>query len=103
MIIRMRIVELTYLEDASVFESVVGVLGFEIQLHELRTCPGARHYHLKKPGHVGTLEATWWPKARRFWLQIHAKRGAPWQEACIAEIERRFNIGAHEPPNLSDS
>jgi len=50
---------------------------------QLATYPGCSHWHLSKPGDRGTLEVTWWPKGRRFWLKVAGNREGGWvEEAC---------------------
>jgi hypothetical protein len=47
----------------------------------LKSYPGSRHWHLKKPGKSGTLEITFWPAKERFWVTYHSNRiGDGWVE-----------------------
>jgi hypothetical protein len=40
----------------------------------LRSFPGSRHWHLKKPPSPGTLEITLWPQEGMFWVTYHSNR-----------------------------
>jgi hypothetical protein len=47
----------------------------------LRTYPGSRHWHLKRPGASGTLELTLRPELKKMYISFHANRiGNGWVE-----------------------
>lgn len=44
----------------------------------LKTLPSSVHWHLKRPGEAGVLEATWDPSRGELWLGAHVNRVRPW-------------------------
>lgn len=62
----------------------------------LKSYPGSMHFHLRKPKERGTLELTWWPAKRRFWVSVHANRRAPWQEAVIEHLSTALGLEVPE-------
>lgn len=75
-------------DPEAAIESTVAELGLAISSKgTLRKFNGSVHWHIKRPGESGTLEATWWPKTGQFWLSVHANRGANWIEEAIAKIK----------------
>jgi hypothetical protein len=57
---------------------------------ELRSYPGATHWHLRRPGAKGTLELTYWPRTGRLWFSIHANRRAEWIAPAIDDLVARM-------------
>ncbi len=53
----------------------------------LRKYPDCRHWHLRKPGESGTLEATFWPRIGRFWFKVAANRSAEWIAVVLERQE----------------
>lgn len=49
----------------------------------LKGYPGCVHWHLRKPGVSGTLEATWWPAKKRFWLKVARNRTSLWIDEAL--------------------
>lgn len=57
----------------------------------LKTLPGSMHWHLKRPGEAGVLEATWDPSRSELWLSAHDNRARAWvapaaQALCDAMV-----------------
>jgi hypothetical protein len=59
---------------------------------ELRSYPGATHWHIRWPGARGTLELTYWPRAGRLWFAVHANRRAEWIAPAIDDLMARMNF-----------
>lgn len=76
---------------AAKLESTAGGLGLVATRTSLSKYPGSLHWHFKRPGEKGTLEATWWPKGQRLWLSVHEGRSAPWQDAAVEVFLLEFN------------
>ena len=79
------------------FISMVSIFGLDGTESTLKQYPGCVHWHLNKPGEKGTLEATWWPKKRKFWLAVHENRRADWQEQVMDHILLMWHT-THEGP-----
>ncbi|MBX3118091.1 MAG: hypothetical protein KF784_03435 [Fimbriimonadaceae bacterium] len=71
-------------------------LGLLSQKGSLKSYPGCTHWHFKKPGTAGTLEATWWPKTGRLWLKIAANRKADWMSDAIEGLAAEFGHSIDE-------
>lgn len=66
-------------------EALFRRLGLEVALKTtLAKYPGGVHWHLKKPGEKGTLEATLWDNA--LLLQVRRNRDGEWIVSVIHEI-----------------
>ena len=59
---------------------------------ELRSYPGATHWHIRRPGAKGTLELTYWPSVGRLWFAVHANRRAAWIAPAIDDLMARMNF-----------
>ena len=59
---------------------------------ELRSYPGATHWHIRRPGAKGTLELTYWPSVGRLWFAVHANRRAGWIAPAIEDLMARMNF-----------
>jgi len=59
---------------------------------ELRSYPGATHWHIRRPGAKGTLELTYWPSVGRLWFAVHANRRAGWIAPAIDDLMARMNF-----------
>ena len=68
------------------FEDQCGLLELACKRLTLQKFPGCTHWHLTKLGQKGTLEATYWPRGKRWWLSVHGNREADWQTAIISEL-----------------
>jgi hypothetical protein len=77
----------------AIVEEVASGAGLTVTRGSLRSYPGCTHWHLKKPGSKGTLEATWWPQKERLWLKVHPLREAGWIDAAIEAFVRTFPGG----------
>lgn len=91
-VVTVRDFQLTYIEAAAeALEKRLADLGFNFKKLPLKTLPEAVHWHITKPASNGTLEATWDPGARRFWLSTRTNRYAKWQDEAIAAITAAIN------------
>jgi hypothetical protein len=77
-------IELTM--DPLEFEPLLVKLGLEFTRMSLKKYPGAAHWHIRKPGLSGTLEATWWPSEGQFWIEQRTGRTADWQHDVLSEV-----------------
>jgi hypothetical protein len=68
------------------FEARCLALGLEVERSSLRTRPASVHWHLRRPGHKGVLEATWDPAEERLWLSVHNNRRAEWQAEFVQAL-----------------
>ncbi|MEO7909667.1 MAG: hypothetical protein ABIV47_08470 [Roseiflexaceae bacterium] len=57
---------------------------------ELRSYPGATHWHIRRLGTKGTLELTYWPTKSRLWFAIHANRRAEWISPTLDDLMARM-------------
>ena len=72
----------------SLIEGAATQFGLHIGMRgTLRTYPGSRHWHLRKPGERGTLEVTLWPAGKRVWLSVQAGRRAEWIADILPQIK----------------
>jgi hypothetical protein len=74
----------------AVIERSVSNAGLLADRLELRSYPGATHWHIWRPGAKGTLELTYWPRAGRLWFAVHANRRAEWIAPAIEELCARM-------------
>src|SRR5262249_46642896 len=51
----------------ALIERAVADAGLLSSRLELRSYPGATHWHIKRPAAKGTLELTYWPQQSRLW------------------------------------
>jgi hypothetical protein len=72
--------------DPEGFEALLTQLGLGFTRMTLKKYPGATHWHIRKPGLPGTLEATWWPSEAQFWIEQRKGRVADWQMEVISRI-----------------
>ena len=86
----MREIELLYSMsvDLSTIVSAATKLHLTVSMEcELKKWPGSRHWHLRKSGHSGTLEVTYWSHGERFWINYHQNRlGDGWVERAANEL-----------------
>lgn len=84
------------------FEAAVESLGLDHRRLTLKKYPDGIHWHIRKPGSTGTLEATYVPNGRRLWLDTRPGREAPWQAEQIELLKYALAARAHiekrEPP-----
>jgi hypothetical protein len=68
----------------------VAELGLDLQPHPLRQLPKGGHWHIRKPGHSGTLEVTW--NDGLLWTDVRRNRSAPWiadaEAAILAKLSK---------------
>jgi len=74
----------------ALIERAVSDAGLLAERRELRSYPGAAHWHIRRPGTQGTLELTYWPQAERLWFAVHANRRADWIAPAMAELRARI-------------
>jgi len=71
--------------DPASFEQAINDLGLGATRISLKSIPDAVHWHIRKPGVSGTLEATWrfGENGPELWLEVRANRSAPWQKGVL--------------------
>src|SRR5262245_16202492 len=74
----------------ALIERAVSDAGLLAERLELRSYPGATHWHIRRPGAKGTLELTYWPREGRLWFAIHANRRAEWIAPAIGDLRARI-------------
>ncbi len=72
------------------FDLAVIALGLTSKRFPLKGITGSIHWHIKRPGESGTLEATYDPKGQRLWLEVRTNRAATWQPAVIESLLSQF-------------
>jgi len=55
------------------------------------------HWHIKKPGAKGTLEATYLLNSHRLWIESRPGRIAPWQDPVVSRLEVLFAQESRNP------
>jgi hypothetical protein len=70
-------------------EHAIAEAGLLAERLELRSYPGATHWHIRRPGAKGTLELTYWPLQHRLWFAIHANRRAEWIAPALDDLMMR--------------
>jgi hypothetical protein len=74
----------------ALIERTIADAGLLAKRLDLRSYPGASHWHIRQPGAKGTLELTYWPSAGRLWFAVHANRRAEWIAPVIEELKARI-------------
>ncbi len=90
----MRTFELTYSEadPQAMLERFCSQQGLTLSKRfRLASYPGSVHWHLSSPLERGTLEATWWPDGKRFWLKIASNRDALWIDEVAGSLQSLTN------------
>jgi len=67
-------------------EAAAEALGLIFERHDLKSLPRNQHWHMKKPGMRGVLEATWLLDKGEAWLSQHSNRGGDWIAAAVAAL-----------------
>jgi hypothetical protein len=75
-------------EVISRFEKTMTSLGLTFQRIPLKKNPDGIHWHIRTPGKVGTLEATYSLKGMVLSLEIRNNRSASWQTQVIETLEK---------------
>jgi hypothetical protein len=76
-------------------ERLARELGLQVAVKtSLKSYPGSVHWHFKKEGSVGTLEATYWPAERRVWFSVHSNRGGAWTTHAAVTFKTRLEKGS---------
>jgi hypothetical protein len=75
----------------ALIERIVRDAGLLADRRELRSYPGATHWHIRQPGAKGTLELTYWPRTGQLWFAIHANRRAEWIAPAIDDLMARLH------------
>ncbi|MBX3097059.1 MAG: hypothetical protein KF812_09370 [Fimbriimonadaceae bacterium] len=74
--------------DVDLIEHALASQGLEVSLRTtLKAFPGGMHWHLRLPGHKGTLELTL--HEGRLWFKVAQNRRADW----MLEAIERFRVG----------
>jgi hypothetical protein len=71
-------------------ERAVSDAGLLADRLELRSHPGATHWHIRRLGAKGTLELTYWPRVGRLWFAVHVNRRAEWIAPAIEDLTARI-------------
>jgi len=74
----------------TLIEQAISDAGLLADRLELRSYPGATHWHIRRLGTKGTLELTYWPMQSRLWFAIHANRRAEWIAPAIDDLMARM-------------
>ena len=69
--------------EASRFVNLVATLGLKCQQTELKTKPGAFHWHIQRPNEPGTLEATIIPGREFIELVVRSNRKGAWVKSAL--------------------
>jgi hypothetical protein len=77
------------------FEKLIAELGLEYHRTILKSLPSNAHWHIRKKGSKGTLEATWLIEAEEAWVSLRANREAIWAADAAESIVIRFR----DPPS----
>lgn len=78
----------------ALIERTVAEAGLLADRRELRSYPGATHWHIRRSGANGTLELTYWPMESRLWFAIHANRRAEWIAPVIDDLMTHIMRGS---------
>src|SRR5258708_9165898 len=75
-------------DPLSAIERAASTLGLTIFTNgPLKSLPGSRHWHLRKPPSSGTLEITLWPDKDLFRVTYHSNRaGNGWVRMAAEQI-----------------
>ncbi len=77
-------------------EQTASWAGLVAERGSLKMYPDSTHWHFRRPGSPGTLEATWFPGTERLWLSYHENRYAPWIDDAVEAF-----LGAFGEPATS--
>lgn len=66
--------------------------GLIVSESTLKSLPANFHWHFRKPGTSGTLEATWLIGTQQGWLSVHDSRQADWIEEAAAIIGSKLSV-----------
>ena len=65
-------------------EAAIKQAGYQISLKgSITKYPGCVHWLVKNGKSVGTLKVTFWPKARRAWIDFEGGRGTDWIDDAV--------------------
>jgi hypothetical protein len=78
--------ELPFTHDLDRMEQAIKSLGCEIREMGTKKYPNGRHWHIRRPNYIGTLELTWSPIDERMWLSWRANRMGGWIEPAVEEL-----------------
>jgi hypothetical protein len=76
----------------ALIERSVADAGLLADRRELRSYPGAVHWHIRRLGAQGTLELTYWPRMGKLWFAVHANRRAEWIAPAIDDLTARLDF-----------
>lgn len=72
--------------DVEQFETCLVALGLDFKRIELKTRPSAIHWHIRKPGFPGTLEATY--DQGEMHLETRRNRMGAWVQEVIEQLTK---------------
>ncbi|MCB2230529.1 hypothetical protein KQH82_07420 [bacterium] len=73
------------------FETMIVEAGLVVHTRGgLATKPGSTHWHIRKEGENGTLEATWLPATGHFSFSIHENRQGDWIAEAVKVLRKRL-------------
>jgi hypothetical protein len=86
-------IDVTDAAIAKTVEQAARAIGLTTTLRtSSRSYPGSMHWHFKKKAEKrGTLELTYWPKARKLWAKIQAGRSAEWIDMALNQLATEFS------------
>jgi len=70
------------------FETTLSELGLSFERTTLKSLPPNVHWHIRRPGSKGVLEATWIRNGEA-WLSVHSNRQAEWIHQMVELILTR--------------
>lgn len=83
---------------AAVMAAAAAVEGQIALESTLKTIPGSLHWHVRRRGRNGTIEATFWPQKTELWVSVHANRERDWAAEAFSAfadaLEERLCRGA---------
>lgn len=73
------------------FEAMIVAAGLIVHTRGgLATKPGSTHWHIRKEGESGTLEATWLPATGHFSFSIHENRQGDWIVEAVKVLRKQL-------------
>lgn len=81
---------LSSVEVLAAVEETAAEAGLVAERRSLKMYADSTHWHIRRPGSSGTLEATWFPHTERLWLSYHENRYAPWIDDAVETFLSAF-------------
>ena len=79
------------------FETALTTEGLVFEKLSLKKYAPCCHWHIRKPGEKGTLEATYLLNSHRLWIESRPGRIAPWQGPVVSRLEVLFAQESRNP------